>query len=329
MSETKKTDDIVEFSVQILFSETLEFTLDEIAQAVSEDFPEAAVTVPGEMPAEVIKTDGLTLGIFQPTDPANGRLVTMTGLGVPDENFRAADHTELAWRSGPGFAQAALDAIKSHQSYLGLSISTTDTSLTGRYRAARQLTSIAAVFAGLPIALGVLVQWTGHMVAPAAWVKSAHEAAKGEWPLPTWIAYRGGWDAAHGTQSQYAVAYTIGLTQFLDFEFHLEPAPILPSDAIKMLFGACWLPLEGGSAYRDGDTMGVEGSDLRYTMRRRKTDDGAEAAIMSLLHPESPVDEESIFGPNPLMKAPKDFDNERMGKPGFMSRLLGKRQTIH
>lgn len=330
MTDPSPLPEPVSFSVQILFSEALTFDLDEIVQAVAEDFPECRVAVPSFC-EEIgpVSTDQTVVCALCPVDTENGDLIAFSGMGFVDEDFRTADHTELAWRSGSSFAQKSLDAIKAHQSYLTLSISAKDTSLASRFRAARQLMAVSAVFAQLPITLGVLVQWSAHMVDPAVWAEGAHRAAKGEWPITSWISFRGAWEASNGPQTTYAVGYTTGLAHFLDFEFHLEPAPIMPTEAIKILYGACWLPLEGGSKYRDGDTMGVEDSGLKYTMRRKKLDDGALGPVMSLIHPESPLDMDAVFGPNPLAKPPPGYDNTNHANIGFLKRLLGTTRKVH
>ncbi len=316
------------FSLEILLSEPLEFDLAEIVAAVDEDYPANAVTVSPINPKTMVKTDDVVMALLTPVDPENGQMITFTGAGFPDDGFRAADNTELAWRSGP-FAEGALHAIKTYESYVTLSVKASDASLAARFRAARQLTAVAAVFAQLPITLGVLVHWTSHMVAPEVWVKAAQRASQDQWPLTEWISYRAGWDVTRGQQTEYAVGYTVGLSRFLDWEFHMEAAPIQPSDVLQMLMGACYLPLQGGSNCRDGDTMGVEGSDLKYTMRRRNASHGGPGKTVSLLHPQSPLDEEAEFGPNPLAKAPEGFDNSRWPKPGFMKKILGKARTLH
>ena len=50
-----------------------------------------------------------------------------------------------------------------------------------------------ALLSAVRIALGVLVHWSSHIVAPAKWVQAPQKSAQGDWPLMEWISYCGGW----------------------------------------------------------------------------------------------------------------------------------------
>ena len=109
----------------------------------------------------------------------------------------------------------------------------------------------------------------------------------------------------------------------MDYEIHMEAAPIEPSDVIQMLLGATWMPLQGGSKFNDGDTMGHDGpGSIPYRIRTRKHPDGTDDNVIVLLHPDSPVDEIAVFGKNPRRPAPPGVKNERRPQKGFLKRLL-------
>lgn len=315
-SETKPEP--IRFSVDLLFSEPLHFDLDEIIAAVNEDFPSCQIKDSGINPTKSMKTDDVVLGIIQPVEPQDGASIHLIGAGFPDESFRNANLTEELWRSG-GFGQ---QEVARHQSYLSFSVDAVDDSLASRFRAARLLNVVTAVFAKLPITLAIYNKWTGHFVRPTQWVEAAETAVKGEWPLTSWISYRGAWNLAPGL-NEYAVGYTVGLSQFLPYEIHMESAPIKPTDVLQMLFAACWMPLQGGSVYEDGNTVGVE-EGVQYRIRERHTADGKPAGIFVLLHPDSPVDEEATFGPRPGIPTPVEDPYIRRPKKGFMQGLLGR-----
>lgn len=314
-TETPETNN---FSVDILFSEPLHFELDEIIEAVNEDFPSCQIKDPGINPAKSIKTDGVVLAMLQPVEKQDGGLIKFIGAGFPDENWRKADHTESLWRSG-GFGE---NALAQHTSYVNVSVDAVDGSLASRFRAARLLNAVTAVFAKLPITLAIHVNWTGHFDRPDKWVQSADMAVKGEWPLMSWVSYRGAWNAAEG-QSKYAVGFTVGLKQLLPYELHVESAPIKPLDVIQFLCSAVWMALQGGSTYKDGDTVGAEG-DLRYRIRQRHAQDGTPLDIFVLIHPDSPIDEEAEFGPRPGIPTPFEEPFLNRAKKGFMQGLLGR-----
>lgn len=292
MTSEAPTKPLAYFSVDLLFGEPLDFDLEEIAEAVSEDYPQASVLVHPVNTGKSVRTDKVILGMLMPKDSRNGHVVLMNGIGHPDEEFRNADHSDITWRSG-GFAHCAREAIKSHQSYMTFSVQTTDHSLVGQFRAVRQLMAVSAVFAELPICLGVLVHWSSHMVAPGTWVDSARKAMRGQWPTNEWVSFRCGWDAKRTERGRHAVGYTKGLRNFLGFELHIAAAPIEPSDAKSLLKRACATILESGGAMQDGDTFSVGYDEPIYTVRLPVNPNGTKGSVMVLVHPDTPVNDSS------------------------------------
>ena len=280
-----KNDKLAYFSVDILFSEALDFGLEEIANAVSEDYPETAISVHPVHAGKHIKTDEPVLGMLKPVDPRNGYVVTLNGLGAPDEEFRAADNSEIAWHSG-GFAHCAIDALASHTSYVSVSIQTMDHSRGARFRAVRQLMAVSAVLAELPIALGVLVHWSSHMIEPGFWVEGVKKAMRGELPLSQWISYRSGWVNAGNKSDMLTSGYTKGLRSFVGYEVHLASAPIPPSDAKLLLKNVCSTILQCETAPRNGDLLGLDNDPVKYKVRRSQNAKGTMDPVLVLMHPD-------------------------------------------
>lgn len=312
------------FSIDILFSEALDFNLEEIAEAVSEDYPLAAVEVHPVNAGKHIRTDQVVLGMLRPVDTRNGHVVLLNGIGTPDEEFRAADHSEIAWRSG-GYAHCALNAIKSHQSYMTLSIQTADQSLVGRFRAVRQLMAVSAVFAQLPISLGILVHWSSHMIAAGTWVKGVQKSMRGEWPLADWFSFRCGWDAKQSGSAKYAVGYSKGLRNFLGYELHFAAAPVAPSDAKLVLRKACLATLQSGKELRDGDAFSFDDGPLRYEARRLRNADGTHGPVVVLLHPEAREFEKSVNTFKIPATGSAKARIEHRPNPDFMNTLFATR----
>lgn len=311
------------FSIDILFSEALDFNLEEIAEAVCEDYPLAAVEVHPVNKGKHVQTDQVVLAMLRPLDTRNGHVVLMNGAGAPDEEFRTADHSEIAWRSG-GYAHCALNAIKSHKSYITLSVQTSDHSLVGQFRAVRQLMAVSAVFAQLPISLSVLVHWSSHMIAASTWVTGVQKAMRSEWPLSEWFSFRCGWDVKKDRSQKKAVGYTKGLRDFLGYELHVAAAPIEPSDVKRLLRQASLAALTG-EKLRDSDALGLDNGLLRYKAHRPRNADGALGPVMVLLHPDVIHTEQSQNTFKIQTKASTRHFIEHRPNPDFMSNLFATR----
>lgn len=327
MTVTSNSQKVAYFSIDILFKEALDFDLEEIAEAVSEDYPVTAVDVHPVNIGKSISTDQIVFGMLKPRDDHNGHVIVMNGTGSPDEEFRAADHSEIAWRSGD-YAHCALDAIKSHQSYITLSIQTFDQSLEGKFRAVRQLMAVSAVFAQLPIAIGILVHWSSHMIAASTWVTGAQKSMRGEWPMSEWFSFWCGLEATTSTSSRCAVGYTKGLRNFLGFELHVAAAPINPSDAKSLLRKACLSALKNYRELHDDQVVTLENDPLRYKVRRPRNANGSPGAVMVILHPS--ILELSKQGTHltvPRSGSDKGYSSRRPN-PDFMQTLFAQHAAV-
>lgn len=323
MTTPSNTQNVAYFSIDILFEKALDFDLEEIANAVSEDYPLTPVEVHPVNIGKSIKTDQVVFGMLKPLDARNGHVIVMNGTGSPDEDFRAADHSEIAWRSG-GYAHCALDAIRSHQSYITLSVQTFDHSLEGKFRAVRQLMAVSAVFAQLPIAIGILVHWSSHMIAASTWVTGAQKSMRGEWPLYEWFSFRCGWEAKKSMSDRCAVGYTKGLRNFLGFELHVAAAPVNPSDAKTLLRKACLFSLQSNRELRDGQMVTLENDPHRYKIRRPRNANNTPGAVIVLLHPGTLENEKPDADPAWSKTGSDTIYRSQRPNPNFMQTLFAK-----
>lgn len=308
------------FTVNIFFSEPIEFTWDQITADINAQSPSCTVTGDMNLPGPQ-RTDSVVIGALQPQDPANGSLIMFNTMGTPDAGFQSADHTELGYNSArfPG----AVEAVRHHQSYLAISVTAADDSLVARFRAARQLTCATAVFAKMPQTMGILVCWANQVVSPADWIAGTDHAIKGKWPLLNWISCRAGWDA-HMPGSQNAAGLTIGLKDFAGTELHHAPAPMQPTEVIAMLYTMTHMVLELGHEFNDGDSMGGEDGSVLYRTRFRPQSAGFDHIVRVMIRHDSTLDEMAEFGPRPGIAPPDRSQHVTRGKKGFLRGLLGR-----
>ncbi|MBN2629696.1 MAG: DUF4261 domain-containing protein, partial [Rhodobacteraceae bacterium] len=114
-----------------------------------------------------------------------------------------------------------------------------------------------------------------------------------------------------------------GLAAFLGCEVALFLARIPPRDAVQYVYSACVMMLERGHKFRDGDTMGLEGSSEKLRIRfLGEGVCGVQTDVWALLHPTFPLDEEDMFGPRLMRPAPQDTDNNRRGEDGWLKKKL-------
>lgn len=306
-------------NIYVLLSEPLEFGVAEVLQAVAEDYP----TVP------------------RPTGTLMGKS-SMSSLGV-DIAFVSADKTEplvlfmacphpkvgdIVWdtilsKSRFVFPQAA-EAVGRHESLLCISVRSVGTSLAERFEAARLLTCIGAVFAKLPVCLGVYFPSADMIVPAGSWVRAADEAAAGKLPVEHWINLQANL-VPDGKLPIPVTASSIGLAAFLGCEVAVYTARIEPAEAVHMVYAACKMLGEYGHRFRDSDTFGPEDDSRLYRIRfQGEGVHGAQTDLWALLHPTFPFDDVEMFGPRLLRPAPPGMRRMFRNDEGWLARLVGK-----
>lgn len=330
---TDKKPDTPRFDLYLMFSDGLQFSSAEIAEAVLEDFPgldifdSARLSIPLECDTDaVIPMAPIFLGATG-ADATFVNMMRLPGYGTWDPNgvqprqMIACQDIDL---------KAALGRNKS---YLCISVSAKGRGLEDCFRAARLVSCVGAVFAKLPICLGAYWEPGDHFLSPKGICEMADMALRGEWPVQKWIGLGLG---AMGTDKEgrvWSSGATLGLSRFTGYEMQQVAAPFDLQTTVATLYTAAWLPLTSGNRYADGDTCGVEGGDDADKMRLRWLPKGAHAKSQKqpplphdtfiMIHPDSPFDEAAFFGTPRGPKGRKQVVTQHP-RPGFFKRILSR-----
>jgi hypothetical protein len=321
MSEERYSDKRLaeSFSVYLLFSESLTVMPGEILEAVKEDYPSLDWSdVDGfPVPLEVGKVG---LGTWTRT-LAEGQRSSTSFISTPGR--MEIDWSQIFDNSKMVFPNAR-DVVNWHQTSLMVSVSSVDTSVAARFDAARRATCIAAVFAKLDVCVAVYFPSSDLIIRPDDWVTSAATAVAGQVPFLRWINIYAlpfpdekniaGWNVG-----------TIGLAAFTGRELLFPQTPVSPAELASFAATCITMMIEYGSQYKDGDTAGVEDSDLIYRIRVvEEGKHGYQTDTCVFLHPDSYVDEMATYGPRAGIAPPKGMQPIIRGQQGFLGRALGR-----
>ncbi|MEM8838840.1 MAG: DUF4261 domain-containing protein, partial [Pseudomonadota bacterium] len=310
----------------IYFSDLLEFKLDEIAEAVKEDFP--SLTLKNIFnDQEIRKTNEPIAGVLSVEEPSEtSKWITFISAGFPDKENVTVQNLLPQIRASFGFQEEAAHAIENHKYYLHISTKPADQSLETRYATAKILSAVVSVFAKLPVTMAIMPIWASRYVRPKDWERMTAAAMANEFPLDGWISYNVGWDPGQTEPLKYASGMTRGMQHFIDTEVIVQSAPIQPTEVVKQLYGVSYLLLQSGNEFNDGDTLGIEGSSEAWRIRHNKSDNTSGPDTWVLLHPETTVDEFDTFGPRQAAPPPDGQDPvKKEAKPGFLSGLMRKK----
>ncbi|MEL6766787.1 MAG: hypothetical protein AAFP17_06375 [Pseudomonadota bacterium] len=313
---------------------------------MAEDFPSMHGWRPSLAGMPPIQAGGMTMGGLLNDHPEEGGHALFTSYphlaNSPIASFRSI--LQHAAQQSLSF-KGASEAVAAMRGHLTISMEGKSTDVVDRFRAARVLSSIAAVFAKLPVCLGVHVAWAHMIVSPKTIVDAAEQAAKDEWPISAWINILMARDAS--ADPPLWAAATIGLASFKGVEIHFAKAPVDAGTAGAHSFSACWLLLQSGNHFSDGNTIGVERSDVPY--RLRFFEEGREGVATDswvVIHPEAPMAktpaEQAAPPPAPIVKPsvvssepeegaeqPATARIEVAPRPGFFASLLRRRDRTH
>ena len=320
------------FCVSLLFSEPLQFSLREVAEAVAEDYPAV-----GRLGADINPSDGLNtgdvtaLGVLMPKDAPECQIVTFTSLKgpLPIGSFNTAFQRLIA----PDRREQMTRLVRSHVSHLSITCGSQERDLGSQFLAARMATCIAAVFAKLPICQAVHYPSANMITTPDEWVKGADQAAAAEWPLDIWMSWIFLGDEREIEGRPWVGCHSDGMAAFNGHEVCLRPAPVPPQQVLMSVYGPVYLLLAGGNEFHDGDTYGLEGTDEKIRMRLVEEglpilpgDHKAQTDTWVMFHPDAGEDDQKIIGPRPGIPAPEGIDNSLRPQEGFLRRLLGRRK---
>ncbi|MEM1300706.1 MAG: DUF4261 domain-containing protein [Pseudomonadota bacterium] len=310
----------------VLFSEPVDFTLGEIAGALAEDYPALQgwkSMLDGAMDDRLINTDDAPLGALTRD---GGEMLLFSGTKGPFPG-PLGDDIGPAVRNTKGFPDVE-QVVANHRSYLSISCDWgKKTDLASRFLAAQMVTCVSALFAKLPVCVGVYYWNAEHIVPPDRWVAAAESAAAEEWPLVDWVSFQIVGAPGTGTLEHNAGCLTRGMSAFNGHEISVTTAPMTPADVVLMATGAMWQLLAGGHVFKDGDTTGREGSGEKIKIRYQPEEHPKSLLPVWVLFPEnSPVDHETEYGQTESVAPPPGMGNEVNSEKGFLSRLLRGRR---
>jgi hypothetical protein len=295
------------FTAYVPFTEPLRFRPSEILAAVREDYPGLfwTDTLQFDLP---ITVGQVGLGVLHPGTSEGNEPLFASFSSFPGPIALDLAHQFHASRLTFPDAPAA---VARHRCYLSITVPSVDSSLAARFDAARRVTCLAAVFARLSICVAVYFPSSDQIVRPTDWVGAAARGMRAELPIPAWVSIYVN-PMPDGQTPVPVSAGSIGLAAFTGHEVIVPLARVEPKDAAMWVFALAKMLVEHAHVYRDSDTVGVEGDDLKLRIRHcPEGRQGMQTDTWVLLHPTSTVDEITMFGARSNQPAPPGVDNTR------------------
>lgn len=296
-SEKRLRDDL---TLYVLLSETLEFRTGEIVQALREDYPQLSWSDlfsdtgnSGDGADFPIKTGEFAMGVV---------------LGERDENAPPYVHfgsmpgrCDVQWEPILDLSRhtfpTAKSAVGRHQGYLMISLGSVDSTLEARFDAMRRLTCIGAMFARLPICLGIYNPGADLLVAPQDWIDAADTALAAKVPLAQWISL-GVTAVPDGQDPPPVTVQSIGFAAFAGREVCMPMVRMPPGDAAKWVHLVIRLIMEYGHKLHDSDTVGPDDGAEKVRVRHWPEGyQGAQTDMWALVHAKTTLNEQDAFGP--------------------------------
>ncbi len=306
------------FTAYVLLTEPLAFRPSEVLAAVREDYPGLDWT--DRLEADLPFTAGeVSLGVLFPDCDETNEPSLVQFASLPGRCDVDWDHVVAqSFLANPG----AADAVARHQCWLSIHLESVDATLAARFDAARRVTCLAAVFARLPICLGVYFPSADVLATPAGWIGASEQAMRAEVPIPCWVSLYVNQmpDGRHPTP---VTVGTIGMAAFLGHEVVMPLARVPAGDAAMWVFGAVKLLIERGHVFRDSNTLGFE--EGAEKLRIRHAIEGMmdlQTDHWVLLHSTSAVDEIAVFGKRTGTPPPAGFDNSVRGDEDALKKRL-------
>jgi len=136
------------------------------------------------------------------------------------------------------------------------------------------ITRVAAAFASVSSALGVLVPGAGLVHRVDDFVSEAATASREQLPLYLWVRFQLA-EQADGTIS----LYTTGLAQFGLMELEFPHSPLEPQDMMDRAFNVAHYVLERGPVLSHGHTMGTSANEMFHVTHGASERDGHPAVV--------------------------------------------------
>ncbi|MEL6587124.1 MAG: hypothetical protein AAFY65_00885 [Pseudomonadota bacterium] len=275
------------FIIYVLLDDSLQFLGRELTAALAEDFPDEDWTGAEAMDAIPFDTNQVAVGGIG-CGAGRGMAVLTGGVALPfnfDELF-ARNHV-----TDPDTCHR----ITTSSHHICITVNSTGSDLSARLAAARRATACAAVFAELPTATGVVMEWANRIIPAPAFAATSAAIRKGACPLSSWVLPMGG--AEEGDAALHWVT-SIGAAAFLGCEVETRMSPETLPDAATSVMAALSMMIDRGHAFRDGETVGDDAPDAtRYRVRlvpEGLLDNDCDRWLV--LHPDSPFKDRKVLG---------------------------------
>ncbi|WP_298431243.1 hypothetical protein [uncultured Jannaschia sp.] len=303
------------FSIYVLLSERLSYASHDVEAALAEDFPDLDWES-GVLPD--LPFDTATSPFSMLSCGAKLSVASITGGGPLPFAW-----DDLLPRNQLDPAVPEVQAIMASEAHLVINVTATGADIVDRVAAARHATAIAATFAALPIATGVVTGWSNRVIPAARLARTAQTIRDGgipllDWILPIWFTDP---DAPEGHVS----GATIGLAAFTGHEVEVRQSPLPLVESLTPLLMASTQILERGHVYADGDTLGHDGPDaVAWRIRHMKAGKlGNDTDRWVLLHPDSPFPDRKLLGrPGGRRTPPGLIKRQSSGETGWLRRRL-------
>ncbi len=324
MTQSDADQNSTNFSAYILLSEPLHFNTTEIEQALLQDYPtldiqsENALSMPQSCDTDQFITTPLLFGA-RGADAGIISLIRLPGYGIWDPN-------QLTPWQRLRFPEVT-EVLAHNASYICVSVGSQKGDETAEFRAARLCSCLTALFAKLPIALAVYWEPADHFLRPSDAVAMADKALTDEFPMDQWVGLSLGRTQHNGVELSSGI--TRGMQHLKGVEVSLAAAPVDLETAATMLVTTSAMLTSYGHSFKDGDTLGHEGQAPDDSLRIRHIPQGTNDSVCDvwlLVHPQSPVDHNSLLGPPSAPPAPPGETPQMRPQTGFFKRLIRGRR---
>ncbi|MBN2629114.1 MAG: hypothetical protein JXR75_01085, partial [Rhodobacteraceae bacterium] len=173
------------FTIYVLLSEPLQFTVSETLSALREDYP--GLLWSGDiLSGAVIDTASFGVGVLWPQESEQRKPSPVNFIATPGRCD--VNRADILHKSRFVFPEGKA-AVDRHVSCLSISVKSHDTSLPARFDAARRMTCIGAIFARLPICTAIYYPGADMVLPPKFWTAAADTASRDGVPVLQWINF--------------------------------------------------------------------------------------------------------------------------------------------
>ena len=306
------------FSAYIHLSDDLQFSTTEIEEALLEDYPGLDIQAEQalSMPQDCDTAEFITAPLLFGAGGADTGIVSL--IRLPDYGTWDAAQLEPSQRLRFPDIEGAL---AQNASYICVSVGATATDDTSQFRAARLCSCLAAVFAKLPIAVGVYWESADQFLTPEDVVQMADKAMADEFPVEEWI----GLGLAPAADAEAVIGVTKGVRHFQGTEMGFSTAPVELTEVVSTLLTTAHMVTSLGHQFHDGDTLGASGQpeDESFRIRHIPAETwNSESDLWLLVHPKSSLDVDKLLGKRKRDPWVRKAKIEQKPQYGFLKGLM-------